>query len=120
MILTAVGIILLLILVFLLVTWVLWFTFLWLSKLWYETSSTNLNRITVRDLFINSFAVFVYSLSILYNRLNNSISKMSDNTIRNLETLLLIILVVVSFAIGYSRGYGKGYKACSVNYGISK
>lgn len=120
MILTAVGITLLLILVFLLVVWILWFTFLWLSKLWYETSSTNFNRTSVRDLFTNSFAVFVYGLSILYNRLNNSISKMIAWAFKHRLTIFSFYIIIMVALMSYAYGYGKGYKACSVNYGISK
>lgn len=120
MIFTAVGITLLLILVFLLVTWVAWFIFLLLAKLYYEASSTNFNRTPVRDLFTNSFAVFVYGLPILYNRLNNSISKMKDDVKILLLCALLCGILIIGYAWGYSRGYGNGYKACSVNYGISK
>lgn len=120
MIFTAIGIVFLLTLGFLVITWVAWFIFLWLSKLWYETSPTNFNRTSVRDLFINSFAVFVYGLPILYNRLNNSISKMIAWVLKHKLSILAFLVVILMMLISYAHGYGNGYKACSVNYGISK
>jgi hypothetical protein len=121
MIFTTIEIVFLLILVFLVVTWVAWFIFLWLSKLWYETSSTHFNRITVRDLFTNSFAVFVYGLCLLHSRITNRYTKMTYERVVDIgKVVMLILIVVLSIAFGYSYGYGNGYKACSVNYGVSE
>jgi hypothetical protein len=117
---TAIGIVFLLILVFLIITWSLWVLFLWSSKLYYEISQTNFSRVTIRTSLNHSAAYIVQVFRMVHGRVTNRIPKMNRNTIRTLETILLIILVVVSFAIGYSRGYGNGYKACSVNYGLSE
>jgi len=113
MIFTAIGITLLLILVFLLVVWILWFTFLWLSKLWYETSSTNFNRTSVRDLIHNSFAVPVYLLCVFYSRITNRISKMSMHIKLHIGLILLsVVCLGTGMTLGFRKGFHKGYNDC--------
>lgn len=103
MIFTAVGITLLLILVFLLVTWVLWFTFLLLSKLYYEASQTYFNRTSIRTFLNHSFAALVSRILLLYSKTSNRISKMN-------KQWLLLIPFAIFLGLAWSYGYAQCYR----------